>query len=391
MFRLFLFCSFSFDDKCVAPLISPPPVEGKTLRFVQVLTRHGARSPLNPFLPKKNRGYWLCDSDDAISSRVHAAPAKHYRRFHQILDRDLVDYQPNCKSGDLLIKGMIQHRNLGQFYHEYLFDNHKLFETLPVDPSEIFVRCTDIERTFRSAEGFLYGAFPVQSNNEVIDIVTDTSDVALLRTNAEWCPDLKEVNEKWYSSEECTKWVDEKWEIVKDMGRIMGITEKSPSNLNEICDFVSTHFCDDKRLPIEATEEVQQTCLNVSGSYIIDYYKSNSSVPASYTMRELVRVADSFSTTQKPKFSLMSSHDTTVTAAVIFLNEKYEIYRIPPFASHLSMELWKSDEDTDYTVRFALNGTPIPLLKLDNQTEVPYEEFKKAYSSMNDFCLNIKV
>ena len=286
---------------------------------------------------------------------------------------------------------MTQHQRLGEFYHKYLFDNHKLFDKLPVDPSDIYARCTDVERTFRSAEGFLYGAFPVQSNNEIIDIVTDTSDCALLRTNANWCPDLKEVSDKWYSSEECSNWVDEKWEIVKDMGRIMGITEKSPENLNSICDFVTTHYCDDKRLPIEATEEVQQTCLNVSGSYIIDYYKSNSSVPASYTMRELIRVADLHTSTQKPKFSLMSSHDTTVTAALIFLNENYEIYRIPPFASHLSMELWKSDNDDDYTVRFALNGSPIPLSKIDNQAEVSYKEFKNAYSAMNDYCKNIKV
>ncbi|KAH0792453.1 histidine acid phosphatase [Histomonas meleagridis] len=389
---LFLTQVFAFDDKCVAPLISPPPIAGKELKFVQVLTRHGARAPLSAYLPPAFRGHWLCDSEDAIAGRVYAAPVEHYRRIRQTFDMNLVDYKPNCRAGDLLLTGMQQHKNLGEFYHKYLFENHKLFDSLPVNPEEIYVRCTDVERTLRSAESFLYGIFPTQSPNEIIDIVSDTSDTAILRTNAEWCQDLKQVSDKWYSSDEFLQWVDKTWEVVKDLGQVMGITEKSGVNVNNICDFVSTHFCDDKRLPAEATEEVQKTCLNASGSYIIDYYKSNSSVPASYTMRELVRVADLHATGKKPlKFSLMSSHDTTVTAALVFLNPNINMYRIPPYASHLSMELWKGDGDDDFTVRFAINGEVVNLAKLDNATEAKYSQFKEAYSEMNDYCKEIKV
>lgn len=396
MIFLLAISSFCFDDKCVAPLKTPEPINGKKLRFLQLLIRHGARAPLQAWLPSTARGYWLCDSDEAIAPRMHAAPVDRYRRFKQVFDQRLVDYPPNCRSGDLTLSGMDQHDKLGQLYHNYLFAQHRLFNSLPVDPEETYFRCSDIERTFRSAQGFLHGVFPPQSPNEIIDIETDTADLSILRPHDGFCKDLEEVRKEYVKTERYQNWIDETWEIVKDLAKTLQVTEKSGANINAVCDFVSTVYCDNKRLPADAQNEtIQQACLHSLGFYMYDYYQYNSTVAGSYTMRKMVSVADQHvNNNGKLKFSLLSAHDSTISSILIFLKGKYfKTYnRIPPFASHLAMELWSSDENpNNYTIRFALNGEDIELEKMENQTIVNYNDFKDAYSDYQKYCAEIPI
>lgn len=396
MLFLFLISSFSFDKKCVAPLTTPQPIEGKKLRFLQLLIRHGARAPLQAWLPSTARGYWLCDSDEAIAPRMHAAPVDRYRRFKQVFDQRLVDYPPNCRAGDLILSGMDQHDKLGKLYHDYLFQQHRLFNSLPVDPEETYFRCSDIERTFRSAEGFLHGAFPPQSPNEIMDIETDTSDLSILRPYDGFCKDLREVRKEYVKTQQYQDWIDSTWEIVKDFAQTLHLTEKSGENINAVCDFVSTVYCDDKRLPADAQNEtLQQACLNSLGFYMYDYYQYNSTVAGSYTMRKMISVTDRHvNENGKLKFSLLSAHDSTISSILIFLKGKnFKTYnRIPPFASHLAMELWSSDDNpTEFTIRFALNGEDIELEKMENKTNVNYNDFKIAYSDYQKYCAEIPI
>ena len=395
MLLLLFSLSLSFDDKCVAPLQTPAPIANMTLRFLQLMIRHGARSPLTAYLPQNARGYWLCDSDDAIAPRMHAAPSVRYRRFKQVFDQRLVDFLPNCRVGDLLVSGMDQHEQLGELYHRYLFEQHRLFNALPVDPNETYFRCTDIERTFRSAQGFLHGLLPPQGPNEVIDIETDTDDLSVLRPSPDFCSDLSNMKDEYEKTDVFKNWVDSTWEIVKEYANSLGVYEKSASNINSVCDYLSTVYCDDKRLPIEAQNEtVQQTCLNSIGFSMYDLYKFNSSVPGSYTMRKMIKVADQAAKDGKLKFSLLSAHDSSLSTILVFLRGKsiQSWNRIPPFASHLAMELWSSDsQPSEYYVRFAFNGDDLPLDKMNNQTLVKYDEFKNAYNDYNKYCTEVPV
>ncbi|OHT04311.1 histidine acid phosphatase [Tritrichomonas foetus] len=395
LFFTLLSAAFSFDDQCVGALNPPNPIPGKKLRFLQLMIRHGARSPLSAWLPQTARGYWLCDSDDSLAPRMHAAPIEHYRRFKQVFDQRLIDYLPNCRSGDLLVSGMDQHDRLGALYHKYLFETHGLFSSLPVDPNETYFRCTDIERTFRSAEGFLHGVFPPQGPNEIMDIETDTSDLSILRPSESFCKDLNHMREEYVKTDAYQNWVDSTWEIVKDFAKSLGVTQKSSGNINSVCDFLATVYCDDKRLPLEAQNEtVQQACLHSIGFNMYDYYQYNSTVAGSYTMRKMVKVADQFVTDKKTKFSLLSAHDSSIASILIFLLGKNmnSWNRIPPFASHLAMELWSTDEEpTDYFIRFAMNGRDLPLEKMENQTVVKYDDFKNAYSDYQTYCAEVPV
>lgn len=109
---LFAFSSFvaSTIDECVAPReysILDVPGKNYTLKYVSVLTRHGARSPLDPFLERQQRGIWRCDSEDAQAAHMESNPVVKPRRVKTILDNRFAEYPPNCKLGDLIIDGMI--------------------------------------------------------------------------------------------------------------------------------------------------------------------------------------------------------------------------------------------------------------------------------------------
>lgn len=393
-FQYLIIAILSYDDQCVAEFTTPKALEGKQLRFLQLMIRHGARAPLTAFLPSNSRGYWLCDSEEAIAPRMHAAPVNQYRRFKQVFDQRLVDYQPNCRTGDLLLSGMDQHEKLGKLYHDYLFGEHRLFTSLPVDPNETYFRCTDIERTLRSAEGFIHGVFPPQSPNEIIDIETDTSDMSILRPSATFCKDLSDMRNEYIQTDAYKKWIDNTWEIISELAHSFNIEEKSGENINKVCDFVSTVYCDDKRLPHLANNEtIINACLNSIGFYLYDFYQSNSSVAGSYTMRKMISLADRHvNENGKLKFSLLSAHDSSISTILIYLIGKNmrSYNRIPPYASHLAMELWSSDDaPEDFYIRFALNGKDLPLEKMENQTFVKYTEFKETYSDYTKYCTEV--
>jgi acid phosphatase len=353
------------------------------------MVRSGARSPLiNP--DAVSHGYWLCDTEDALAPRIHAAPIDHFRRFRQVLDQRLTDWPPNCRSGDLILSGMDQQKSLGQFYHEYLFDNNRLFSSLPIPPSQLNVRASDLERTFRSAQGFLAGCFPPQSPNEIIDILTDTSDGSLLRLNWAWFQDGIAMRDRYTQTDQYKDFIDAAWSNISDFAAEIGITSKSDTNIEAVCNYVTTHTCADKRLPVTAGS-INETCFSILGSFWYDFFESNRTVLGSYIVRELMRIPKLVANqSSEVKFSLESSHDSAMAAVMVFLSGRLGYENLPPPASHLSLEMWKGDGDADFTVRWVLNGRLVPLREMGDATEVGFRAFLEAYKDMDRYCLELQ-
>lgn len=401
LFLLTQLC-LSEDIKCVADIILPPPIEGKKLQFLQVLVRHGARTPLKALAPLIQRGYWICDSDTAYAPRVHAAPVNHYRRFKQVIDERLVDFLPNCREGDLTLSGMEMHYKLGQGFNKYIFNDTHLFDELPVDPQQIFVRNTNIERTLRSAESFLQGAFPPQSPNEIFDIYTDSSDASILRPDADGCDEIKELYANFTSQESFKQWVLSSYQTLDEahIPEELGLQTDNPnfSTVDSICDYINTFSCNNKRLPFVVTDDIFKFCMKNQAFSLYSYYNSSRFVAGSYAVREMVRVAKlSISETdpqKKIKFSLLSAHDSTVASVYALLGlPKTEFDYLPPYASYLMMELWGSDPKSidDYTVRFLFNGQNINLASMDGRNEVSFKEFLESYDEINSHCTNFPI
>ena len=395
MFFLFSSFSLSYDSQCVAPLKTATPPENMQPVFIQVLVRHGARTPLNAYTPISHRGYWVCDSDDAQSPRMHGTQINSYRRFKHVLDPRLVSFLPNCREGDLLLEGMNQHSRLGAFYQNYT-ESIGLFNDVP-KPEELIVRCTDIERTFRSAQAFMGSFAPPQVPNEVLDIVKGSEDLEILRPNADFCKDLADLEQNFTNDPDFLKWVDEQWDNLIELSTYLNL-EKSPDNLNLMCDWATTHACDDHQLPLEITQEMLDRCYEVVSYNLYARYAVNPYAYASYHMRTILGQAnDALNHKTNVKFALNSAHDSTVATIVQLLkgtpgHRPENTTRIPPYASHLAMEIWENQDHTRY-VRFVYNGDLIPLQLLDNQTFVPYDEFLKSdyATKVYDYCKEVPV
>ena len=393
----FLFSSFSlgYDAKCVAALKSAPVIENMKPIYMQVMLRHGARSPMNSYTPISHRGYWVCDSDDAPAPRMHGTQISAYRRFKHVLDPRLVSYLPNCREGDLLIEGMHQHARLGAFYQNYT-EFIGLFNDVP-KPEEVTARCTDFERTLRSAQSFLGSFMPPQEPNEILDIIKGSEDMEIMRPNGDFCKDIANITAQIDQSADYQKWYEQQWEDLINLSTYLNIP-KSVSNLNLMCDWVSTHYCDDKQLPLEISPEIQKQCLEVVSYNLYEKYKVNPYIFASYHMRTILKQAnDALSGKTKVKFALNSAHDSTVATLVQLLigkpGERPEGTEwIPPYASHFTMEIWE-DGDGKRWVRFIYNGDLVKLQLMDNKELVSYDEFLKSdyATKVYDYCKDVPI
>jgi acid phosphatase len=314
---------------------------------------------------------------------MHGTQPNKSRRFKQILDPRLVEFLPNCRAGDLLLQGMEQHHRLGQLYHRYLFEQAKLLRHRPTE-SEVFLRSSDFERTFRSAESFLNGLFPPENPGEVLIINRGTTDAEILRPGNSLCKDQADIEERHRKGSDGEKVAREFWEQIKHIGEYLRL-EYSISHVALISDWVATHDCVGKSLPVIITQQDIANCHKIVAHYMYDLINRNTTVYVSYMMREALRIAAQAAVQgSQLKFSLLSAHDSTVSPFLVYL-ANLDQARIPPFASHLLMELWQ-DKNKQLFVRWTFNGEELKLKHFGERVLVPYKEFVVGVGDVYNYC-----
>eukprot|EP00771_Trimastix_marina_P001768 gnl/Trimastix_PCT/2866.p1 GENE.gnl/Trimastix_PCT/2866~~gnl/Trimastix_PCT/2866.p1 ORF type:complete len:399 (-),score=67.43 gnl/Trimastix_PCT/2866:68-1264(-) len=194
---LLVFLSISSLSLCT-------PQSGKLeLKLVQMLTRHGDRTPLHP-LPVHDIP-WICSQSvlsHPSSNGDHRVTVgrlyrKKYLHGHQI-------YPGNCSLGQLTNIGCEQHRTLGQTLRQrYIKDSDFLSPEL--DLNQIYIRSTDKERTLQSAQCQLLGLYPPTPGTEdihIIPIETGSLDGEIFHPNYDLCPKLKRLRKAIHKSPE---------------------------------------------------------------------------------------------------------------------------------------------------------------------------------------------
>eukprot|EP01117_Protostelium_nocturnum_P013176 TRINITY_DN4901_c1_g1_i1.p1 TRINITY_DN4901_c1_g1~~TRINITY_DN4901_c1_g1_i1.p1 ORF type:complete len:413 (-),score=105.29 TRINITY_DN4901_c1_g1_i1:45-1283(-) len=139
------------------------------LKFVQVITRHGARTAFNP-LPAEDVA-WNCTLVNLGVSVVGqgTAPVLYRKKF--IENRQIL--RGDCSAGALTSEGWQNHLSLGGHFRTRYVDILKFLpETL--NSSLHYVRSTDSPRTIASVQANLLGLYPVEKREkgDMVDIFT---------------------------------------------------------------------------------------------------------------------------------------------------------------------------------------------------------------------------
>ncbi|XP_054827345.1 lysosomal acid phosphatase [Eublepharis macularius] len=300
--------------------LTSPFAQGRTLRFVTLLYRHGDRSP------------------------VKAYPQDPYQE----------SAWPQG-FGQLSQEGMRQHWDLGQAlrrrYDGFLNASYKR--------QEIFIRSTDFDRTLMSAEANLAGLYPPEGQQvfnpniswQPIPIHTVPGSVEqLLKFPLTPCPRYEQLqNETRYTPEYRNKTV-QNMQFLKMVAQETGIQDVS---LESVWSVYDTLFCEKAHqlpLPPWVTRNVMDQLRELkdfSFQFLFGIYRRvekarlQGGVLLSQIRKNLTLAANT-SAHEHLKMLVYSAHDTTLVALQMAL----DVYngKQAPYASCHMFELYQEDD-----------------------------------------------
>ncbi|EAX85579.1 Histidine acid phosphatase family protein [Trichomonas vaginalis G3] len=341
---------------CEAPLTFAEPINNAKLLQIQLLLRHGERTPGGNHFPGFDTGEWHCDENSSIAPRYHPAPAWHPRDYYEHFDSRLMAYPPSCRPEDLTTYGMQQHFELGKAVKEH-YSKNEGFMPENANPETTYARATELDRTVKSAVSFLQGMYPPTSPNEVVPLITDTPEAGILHPDDEWCKELQGMEEEFFAQQ----FVQDYYKNFSAKYKKLFVDHRMKFNLKQVkkySSFISLASCSEHNLPDWITDELIDDCKKYLSFY--NYNKNNMDkyrgVGAAPLFREMFRIADQrVSLQNKYKIVLLSSHDGALLA-VLSTFKFTELYG-PTVRSHLILELW--DRNGQIWARFVFNGKPL--------------------------------
>lgn len=312
-----------------------------TLKMVQVLHRHGARSAQPGYNETE-----ICD----------------------------------VPCGYLAKEGIQMLINVGAFLRDR-YNNDPAVVSTPMFPSEEFdidvcySRSTDVGRTLQSAESFLRGFFPSATGiYPAIHTIPEVDDIFLNSNAQPWLKFFYSYNKPLVRAA-CNPTTDAlfpDWTVLTDMGRECD-SELKCSDFETRSDCARTLFdiavtkraigmLDQFPLLEEHFEKVE----NITRALFEYEYHYNHSDPLMlrqggrgqpFLQQVLAYIDEAISGTNTYKLMQYSAHDTTLAPIWGTLGDRTPDGMMPPFAQVMVMELLQDDADSSYHIR-VLRGAP---------------------------------
>ena len=384
------------DFPCESPTESYPeyqeikPIENMSLKQVIVLTRHGARAPVDSYSTEETED-WYCDdepfgddNEPAWAPRFSAAGGDIHRRNHQKYDKDMLRFKPSCQSGGLITQGMHQHHELGAFFRRIYHDK---FNFLPdrYNSHNIFIRSSEVDRCQRSMMSFLSGLYPSRTPDETIVYETGTPALEMLHPQTSQCQDLRDAWDRWVKSPQYIARKEYSTPYLKPLADAAGINyTENEATWMFIGDWMGTIACTNHTFPDYVNETVLEIGMKAVEYYSHGFFSFSRGIAGSVIMREILRIIETkIAGKTETKFALLSAHDVSIVAALILLG--YDNPHWAPFRSYLITELWEDADDQLY-LRFLYNSVPVAIDFMDNQTVVKLTKFRSRVAQYLDYC-----
>ncbi|CAH3173890.1 unnamed protein product [Porites lobata] len=336
------------------------------LRMVNVVYRHGDRSPYTFFPTDEHKNFW-----------------------------------PQGL-GQLTQVGMRQEYKLGQLLKHLYVDKYKLLNSSYL-LKEIYVRSTDVDRCIMSAQTQLNGLYPPQGRQiwrknldwQPIGVhVVPKKEDYLLRPFDYNCPRLNEIIEKSRQDPEYQNMAKKNKELLS----YISLHANKTYTLANGYQVYDTLFCEDSHnltRPSWATNgttwEAMRNMSNFQMKWLFDSPEKAKLTGGSLVGAIVENMKNHIEPTCK-KLHIYSAHDTTVAALLSALNLYDGIS--PAYSSAVMVELYsdENDDKKDMTVRLLYRfgqSTEPRVLKLSNCTEYcPLDQFIKATADVIPGDLN---
>ncbi|XP_039247843.2 2-phosphoxylose phosphatase 1-like isoform X1 [Styela clava] len=395
------YCNFPSANDEFAAEEGKPPKSSWVLKQIQVVIRHGDRSPIGFELYKK-----LKVRPDYCQLRPNHQPSHpSLKQFMKTISLDhtrlimqgrklITSPFPRseiCGSATLSQLGVVQHIHNGEILRKMYIQNHNLLAEAIKNKAEIankiLVVSTTRSRTVQSAIAFLYGLIP-DFHLDQVDIKYSNSDIFSMKK----CPavslleqNIKNMRYKIYIEHQ------KKNSTFRKLADGFGINDHSGVLIDS---FVTGFLCKNYKLPCAGN----QSCVTVKDLDVLleeeEYMMKRISKESYYVNQSILRlhpllhriskmIMNKISNDTKPDVVLISGHDTTLKPLIRSLG--IPEYRWPRLGTRLVFELWFDPDTNQHFVRILLNGKDYTMQTACCKTQEPHRDSSKVCNVNNFF------
>ncbi|XP_013881752.1 lysophosphatidic acid phosphatase type 6 isoform X2 [Austrofundulus limnaeus] len=364
-----------------SPSSDSDPGSSYELKLVQVLFRHGARTPLKS-IPDVMEAQWV---------PTLLEPPPHTHMNYTVTDLQggprppapVEDsYRKNILSGgtfpgQLTTLGMQQLYELGQRLRRKYIEDRPFLSPAYI-PAEVYVRSTNIVRTIESAKCLVAGLFQ-QKQNEAVPILTTEAENEILYPNYHGCKLLKILcSHRWAESTTLP-------DIAADLRSIqsaLGISAHQHVDFILIRDDMvarETHGLPNPPVLNSWKNTVEQRAVDMMYHIYDPSKKENLQLcvgPLLHVLWENIeRKLQGSSSLSHRKLFLYSVHDTTLIPCLMALGI-FDM-RWPPYAADISLELHRNKQTNEAFVKVSYAGKD-QLIPGCSGVYCPLQEFKQV-------------
>ena len=355
---------------CQAPLPQDVNVpKGYQIMFVQTLTRHGDRSPMNTFVG--DDAYYDCSSkvyssvrsSKNIGDSVNTMRVNVIDKIHNIYAKNYM-FKGDCEITQLTKKGVQQHHQLG-VYQRNKYLKLGLIPSM-YDSNKIYIRSTERSRTLQSSQAFIQTFYPKSTRNNktsVTPIFVLPLQVETMFPNRGLCQAINKKEKETYSLDIVKNTRHEIKQIEDKAIRVMQFKSTHPW-LEDYVDILNCRICSNQSLPCNGDE-----CLTID-DYNTLWYQTQlenrylfrtdglAQLQIGLFMKELVERAEMvFNHTSTYVYEHYTGHDSTLMPFLALIGQ--DVFIWPPYASHIDIEHFV--KDGEYYMRVVYNNDVLHL------------------------------
>ncbi|CAL8468369.1 g7909 [Coccomyxa elongata] len=388
--------SVLLGEKLVSPTLSPPIFHCSAgpdqLKLVQIVFRHGARTPLTDSYWDGVR--WEAGSDcGTLSGALRIALTDMNGGPQPPPSHDAVQARTQlpggCTKGELTKPGQRQARELGSWLRQRYIDK---FGFLPPDYREGLVlgRTTNYRRTTATLQGVLTGLYP-EAQQHVISIQTapDVDEILFGRTDS--CDRLRNLMKAQARALKESAQTDKRiHELERSVQSAMGLPEDHRVHFTDLHDALTSMRFHGKPLPQGMSEDLLLAINHEATRRMTSLVAPQASEQHGPEMLRLSmgplfeqivgRMAAAANGANTSPLFMYSGHDTTIMPILATLGVQLKDW--PEYVSNVVFELWerKTEEgQSKHYVRVLYNKEPLSLAKHPQGEPIELEEFEEVY------------